>query len=295
MTPVLMFVTMLAAGQESLASARDLYAAAAYEDALAVLNRLPDASRPPEEARAIQQYRAFCLLALGRTAEAERSIEAVIVGQPAFRPADADMSPRLRAAFTDVRRRVLPAIIQQKYAQAKAAFDRKEFALAGDGFAEVLKMMTDPDAVAAAGQPPLSDVRTLAMGFRDLSATAAAPPPPPPPQPAQAPPPPAPEPPQPPRIYTAADAGVVAPAPVRQDLPSYPGQILVPRQGQIEVVIDETGLVETAIMKASVTPNYDALALAASRMWRYHPAMLNGVPVKYRKVIQISVKASGRS
>jgi hypothetical protein len=294
MTAVLMFVTMLAAGQESLASARDLYASAAYEDALAVLNRLPDANRPPDETRTIQQYRAFCLLALGRTAEAERSIEAVILGQPTFRPTDADMSPRLRAAFADVRRRVLPAIMRQKYAQAKAAFDRKDFALAGDGFADVLNMMTDPDAVAAAGQPPLSDLRTLAMGFRDHSATAAAPPPPLPAAPTPAPTLAA-EPPQPPRIYTAADSRVVAPAPIRQDLPSYPGQILVPRQGQIEVVIDEKGLVETAIMKASVTPTYDTLALAASRMWRYRPATLNGVPVKYRKVIQISVKASGRS
>jgi hypothetical protein len=294
MTAVLMFVTMLAGGQESLAAARDLYAAAAYEDALAALNRLPETNRPPEETRAIQQYRAFCLLALGRTAEAERSIEAVVLSQPGFRATDADMSPRLRAAFADVRRRVLPALIRQKYVQAKAAFDRKDFKVAGDGFADVLNMMTDPDAVAAAGQPPLSDLRTLAMGFRDLSVSAAAPPPPPPPAPAPPPPPVVTEP-QPTRIYTTGDEHVVAPVPIRQDLPPYPGSIAVPRRGQIEVVIDESGQVENAFMKVSVTPPYDSLALAASRMWRYHPATLNGVPVKYRKVIQISVKAQGRS
>src|SRR5438128_266259 len=105
--------------QDVVTTARDLYASAAYEDALAVLNRAPEASRPPEEARAMSQYRAFCLLALGRTAEAERAIEAMITRDPTYQPPASDASPRVRAAFNDVRRRVLPAIIQQTYAQAK--------------------------------------------------------------------------------------------------------------------------------------------------------------------------------
>src|SRR5450759_2474700 len=129
-------------GQESLAAARDLYASAAYEDALAVLNRLPPANRVADDARAIDQYRAFCLLALGRTAEAEHAIEAVISGEPMYQPAG-EVSPRVRTAFSDVRRRMLPAIIQQQYAQAKAAFDRKEFAAAADRFAKVLDALAD--------------------------------------------------------------------------------------------------------------------------------------------------------
>ena len=51
--------------QGSIAVARDLYAAAVYDDALAMLNGLRGADRRPEEARAIEQYRALCLLALG--------------------------------------------------------------------------------------------------------------------------------------------------------------------------------------------------------------------------------------
>src|SRR4051794_25668598 len=112
----LLFVVMLAgADQDSLTAARELYANAAYEDALAVLSHLPP-DRPAEEARTIAQYRAFCLLALGRTGEAERAIEAVVQSAPTFRPADSDLSPRVRTAFVDVRRRMLPAIIQQQYA-----------------------------------------------------------------------------------------------------------------------------------------------------------------------------------
>src|SRR5690242_4785983 len=102
-------VTAGFAGQDSLAAARDLYAAAAYEDALAALNRLHPAERPAAEARAIEQYRAMCLLALGRGTEAERAIQTVIERDPTYQPAD--VSPRIRSAFSDVRRRVLPAIV----------------------------------------------------------------------------------------------------------------------------------------------------------------------------------------
>src|SRR5262245_62714111 len=99
-------LTLTAADQEALNAARDLYASAAYEDALAVLNRMPDTTRTPDEARTLSQYRAFCLLALGRNAEAERAIENLIQVDPTYQPPAGDMSPRVRTAFTDVRRRV---------------------------------------------------------------------------------------------------------------------------------------------------------------------------------------------
>src|SRR5262245_48115000 len=160
---------------DSLADARDLYVAAEYEDALAILNKLQPGDHPAEERRAIEQYRAYCLLALGRSADAEQAIAAVVTATPLYKPAGADVSPRVRAAFTDVRRRMLPAIIQQKYAAAKAAFDRKNFPVAATAFTEVVEAMSDPDVADTVKQPPLADLRVLAMGFRDLSASAAAP------------------------------------------------------------------------------------------------------------------------
>src|SRR5207247_3941189 len=102
-----------AAGENSLMTARELYASAAYEDALAVLATLP-ADGPVEEIRAGEQYRALCLLALGRTGEAESAIAVVITRNPTYRPTS-DVSPRVRTAFTDVRRKVMPAIVQQWY------------------------------------------------------------------------------------------------------------------------------------------------------------------------------------
>jgi TonB family protein len=291
---LLLAVTTLATAGDALATARELYASAAYEDALAILNKLPP-NQPIEQTRTADQYRALCLLALGRTQEAEDAIEAVIVGDPSFRPA-ADVSPRVRATFGEVRKRILPVIIQQQYNAAKTAFDKKDFSTAANGFTQMLVMMTDPDVEAGASRPPLSDLRTLAAGFRDLAVTASTPPPPPPPPPAPEPvhvvPPP---PPAAPRVYTALDSNVVPPIPLHQDLPPYPGQLIIPRQGMIDIVIDELGMVQAASITQSVTRQYDALALAAARTWRYRPAMLNGVPVRYRKAVQINVRPQGRS
>jgi hypothetical protein len=286
---MLLMAATVRAEQDSVAAARDLYASAAYEDALAVLNRLPGSGRPVDEARTIAQYRAFCLLALGRAAEADHAIETVIAADPMYRPS-ADLSPRVRTAFSDVRRRVLPTIIQQKYAQAKAAFDRKEYAAAADLFSRVLETMSDPDVATQVDRAPLSDMKMLALGFKDLATTASAPPPPLPAAPAPVP---APVVPKAPRIYTSTDGDVSPPVAVKQDLPAYPGQVVIPRQGMLEVLIDENGLVEGAFMRISVSPNYDQLAVAAARLWRYRPATLNGAPVKYRKAVQVTIKPLG--
>ena len=253
-----------------------------------MLNRLRSAEHPASQSRAIEQYRAFCLLALGRSADAEQAIEAVVAADATFQPGETDASPRIRSAFTSVRRRMLPSIIQQKYAQAKAAFDRKEFAAAADGFTQVLTALADQDVAVEAKQPPLSDLRTLAGGFQELAGEGGgSAPPPPAPVVVAPPPPPAPVA---PRIYTGAETGIVAPVIVSQALPPFPGQVIIPRNGKLEIVVDESGNVESAVMRESVSQNYDAMVLAATRAWRYRPATANGTPVKFRKTVQISIK-----
>jgi len=281
-----------AAAQDPLAAARDMYAAAAYEDALATLDRLAAGNAQPDRF-AIDQYRAFCLLALGRTNEAERAIEAVVSDRPLYHPSDAEASPRLRSAFTTVRQRMLPAIVQQKYLQAKMAFDQKDFPVAQAGFSQVIDTLADPDVGAAATRPPLSDLGTLAAGFRDLAAKSVtasvegvkaqlpkelpAPPPQPAPTPSR-------------RIVGSEEAKVVPPLVLRQDFPPYPHDVGGLTSGSVEIVIDETGFVESAIIRTSMNPRYDQLVIAATRNWRYRPAMLNGAPVKFRKLINIAVK-----
>jgi TonB family protein len=283
-----------AAGDDSLNVARDLYASANYEDALAMLNRIRTPNGAADD-RAVERYRALCLLALGRAIEAQKAIEIVVALEPSYHPSDSEVSPRVRSAFSDVRRRMLPAIIQQKYGLAKAAFDRKDFVTAANGFGQVAEMLNDPDVGAAANVPPLSDLRTLAAGFRDLAVTASAPPPPPPAPvtalPAPEPPPVRPEPRLPPipRIYGAEDGNVVPPSVLRQTLPPFPSRAFSAAQGALAVVIDERGSVESAAMLMPLGQPYDRMVLDAAKAWRYKPATINGAPVKFRRVVQINL------
>jgi hypothetical protein len=238
----------------------------------------------------VDQYRAFCLLALGRQADAERAIEEVVNGDAYYQPGEGDVSPRVRTAFRTVRQRVLPGIVQQRYSMARATYDRKEWAAAADQFAKVIALIDDPD-MEPAKKESLGDLKTLAAGFLDLARTAATPPPPPKPQP-----PPQPVAPPPPSIYSADDPGVVAPVTVRQDMPPFPRLALPMGQpmrmhGLLEVLIAEDGSVENAILRRPISKLYDDPLLAAAKRWKYQPATKEGKAVKYRKVIDVAIDA----
>src|SRR5215467_7174710 len=148
----------------------------------------------------------------------------------------------------------------------------------------------------AGSRPPLSDLRVLIGGFYELSLQASAPAPAPEP-PARAtasafrgtPAPVAPVIQEPQKLYSSTDSDVVPPVVLRQQLPSYPGQVNRPMVGAVEVVIDENGYVIQAMMRASVVATYDRQVLGAAQNWRYKPATLNGTPVKFRKVVQVAV------
>jgi len=145
-------MTRIAFGQapsrDAIGEARDLYASARYDEALAVLNALRPAESPSGstiDLKSIEQYRSLCLLALGRGSEAETAIAAVVTADPAYQPGDAEASPRVRAAFSDVRKRLLPDIAAKRYANAKTVFDRKEYETATAQFRQVLALLDDPD------------------------------------------------------------------------------------------------------------------------------------------------------
>jgi TonB family protein len=77
---------------------------------------------------------------------------------------------------------------------------------------------------------------------------------------------------------------------VRQTVPAFHVQVMPPpAPGSVEVVIDERGAVETVVMRKSIYARYDAQVVDAARSWQYQAATLDGVPVKYRKLVNISV------
>jgi TonB family protein len=92
-------------------------------------------------------------------------------------------------------------------------------------------------------------------------------------------------------VFTIEDDGVAPATPIRQEVPRVPTQIAsqTRERGILDVTIDEQGRVIGAAIRLSLHPIYDSQILLAAKEWRYQPALMNGRPVKFRKIIQITV------
>jgi len=282
---ILLFSAAGAAAQDLLAPVRDLYASAEYEQALTTLARLrstADATGVVE----MDRYRVLCLIALGRPAEADQVIESIVYADPLYQPNPSDAAPRVRAAFSTVRRRVLPAVVRGLYADAKAAFDRKAFPDAIDGFDRTLRVIDNLDA----GSEDFGDLRLLAAGFLDLSrASLPAPPAPIAPAPAAT-------------TEKIVQEPVAAPATppshsnlvaIRQDLPPLPFSLAKTTgeyRGTIEVDIDEHGNVVSTRLVQSIHVLYDPVLLKAAGDWKYEPARVDGRPTAATKRVEIVLR-----
>src|SRR4051812_6767555 len=110
--------------QDALDGARQLYAAAAFDEALAALDRMTEVrSLPPDEAREVAEYRIFSLFALGRTADAEAAAATLITRDPFTQLRSRDASPRIQAMYDGVRARMLPQLIRDRYRAGRAAIE----------------------------------------------------------------------------------------------------------------------------------------------------------------------------
>jgi len=306
--------------QDSLTAAKDLYASAAYEDALSTLTRLTEGGgAAPDIARQVDEYRAFCLYALGRTGEAESVAETMIRRDPMMKLDSPDVSPRLEVMFSTVRKRLLPSLIRERFKTARTALEQKNLKEAEPQLAEAKLMIADAEKLAIKDEG-LADLSVLVDGFLQLvrstadqrQATAqpaaanvpqespavtgpvapantprrteAAPAPAPrrtesAPAPASA-----------PRVYTVDDVGVVPPTVVNQRMPAMtPDLVRITKamntSAVVEVVIDEKGDVVDATIIKSVNTSFDNIVISAARRWKYRPALKDGVAVRYVKTL----------
>ncbi len=273
--------------QDPLEAARTLYASARYDEALGLLDRLrQDAATARVDALTVEKYRALCLLALGRESEAESAFADVVAVDPMYLPDTREVAPSVRAFFREVRRRMLPGIARARYSDAKASYDHGDYRKAADQFNGVLALLDDPDMEAGH-----EDLRELVAGFRELAEAKAPPEPPAPAAPVPAPPPPvAPAPAE--VVYDAQSPGVVPPAVLVQSVPSPPAEVRLTGRssGVYEVIIDEQGRVESVVVRTSIQAAYDRDLIAATAQWRYQPALKDGQPVKFRKMIEVSAR-----
>jgi hypothetical protein len=294
LAPLALVLTLFAQGPsaataaDDLSAVKDLYASASFEEALTRLASVQSRLSPEQT----EQYRALCLLGLGRSGEAEQSLQRLVEANPLYEIPESEVPPRLVTMYHDVRKRLLPATTRDLYAKAKAAFDAKQYASASSQFREMLALIGDDDNASGTD---LSDLKMLGEGFLKLSdgeviaaakaaqdaaarAAAAATPA-------------APAPPPAPVIYGAENADVMPPADLDRRLPLWNPPTVVARtleyRGLLEVVIDERGLVESATLRKPVAPTYDPMLLDAAKHWKFQPATRNGAPVKYRKTFDI--------
>jgi tetratricopeptide (TPR) repeat protein len=151
------------AAQDALQSVRELYASAAYEDALTAVGKIDSPAEPNIEA---EQYRVFCLVALNRMDEAAQAVESVLTLRPEYRPNAADASPRIMAMFSQVRRRMGPVLVKRLYQQGRAAMDRRDRDDAVAQFEAMLRMANDEDV---RNEASVSELRELGSGFLELS------------------------------------------------------------------------------------------------------------------------------
>lgn len=324
LTLIAVSCTILAAGaaaQDQLAAAKDLYATAAYEEALSALTKAnQDAAADVEQ---IDQYRAFCLFALGRTAEAESVVETLVRKDPLFRLDASDASPRIEAMFGQVRKRLLPGLIRERFRSIRTSLDQQQTSGSAERLIQVRQMLDSAKALDA-WDDALDDVSFLVDGFLDLTKAQARkvdvePPPvaaPTQPAPVQ-PPPPSLPPAQPatsvqqlapaenvappsgagssPRVYSALDTDVKSPIAIRQIVPTVPTSLFTRMKfdnktgGILEILINEEGSVAEAKMRDPANPVFDAMMVEAARTWKYRPATRGGRPVPYVKRVAVSI------
>jgi len=299
----------LTAAGDRLAEALRLYDDAMYTRALEVL----DALSIEQPSAAVHQYRALCLIAIGRPDAAERAMADIVAADPFFALDGEAASPRVAAQFAAVRRRLLPPLIRRGFAEATARYREGATARAREQFDQVLKLLDDP---ALQNDQALSDLALVAGAFVELTRAQTPPPaitpiarsivaaPLPPSLPAATvdpePAPPAAAPtvvastaPAPMRV-TASEPVAFEPAvAVVRPLPKWmPPDVRAAQRkyaGTIAVEVDARGHVVAAASKKTIHPAYDPMVLAAARDWVFQPARQNGRPVKSEVAIDIEL------
>ena len=280
-------VATLASAQETLESVRELYASAEYEGALTALGRLRSESSVVS-ALELDRYRVLCLFALGRPDEATEVIEGILQRDPLYEPDAAEASPRIRSAFGEARRRLLPVLVRALYVDGKSDYDKKAFAPAAEKLDRTLRLIALHDA---ADRPELADLRTLAEGFLELARAALPAPDPVAPEPAA----PAAAPPATTLAAAPTTVKITDPVVIDQTFPRWTfrmagGFYERELRGVVEVEIDEAGNVSAAEIVTPIHPAYDLMLVKAARQWKYQPATRNGQPIKVRKRVDVALR-----
>jgi TonB family protein len=275
------------ASATSFDEAKRLYEAAAFENALQVLGELDSEVGGSED---VLEYKALCLLALGRSDEAQAVADALVTRLPIFVPLGEEVSPRFMMLLNDSRRRLLPDITKRLFTAGREQFRATDKIAARESF-EMVIHLTDDSTWKDSSEA--EDLRMLASGFLDLvnaptkSADAtpsldAAPVPPLSPASIAAP------------MTARQKTELQPPLPIQQVFPKWRPADAVTAQrrfvGAVRIRIGQDGHVMSATIEVATDPDYDKQLLEAAKSWRYVPGRRNGEPIEMEKLVTFALR-----
>ncbi len=153
---------------------------------------------------------------------------------------------------------------QREYRRARALFDQKDYAKAGEGFLQVVKLLDEGELAA-----PTAELRSMASDYAALSRATLS-------SIAEG------------HIYSTGDEGVTEPVALRQYLPDPAPGTPPSRLGALMLVVDSQGVVESVRLQSPSNRYHDRFWVSVAKTWRFKPALKDGQPVKFLKRIAIT-------
>src|SRR5262249_24095922 len=87
-------------------------------------------------------------------------------------------------------------------------------------------------------------------------------------------------------IFSLDSEGVSPPEGVRPQLPrELPPGVKPEQLCRVDLIVSETGTVESVKLVGAPRSVHDSMFLSAAKAWRFHPALKDGRPVRFRKTV----------
>ena len=91
-------------------------------------------------------------------------------------------------------------------------------------------------------------------------------------------------------LFDSRDVNVTPPATIRLKLPTLADEAAWNEQiGVVETIISASGSVEQVKLVTPPESVHQAMILSAIKTWRFRPAELDGLPVRYRQLIHVAI------
>jgi hypothetical protein len=90
-------------------------------------------------------------------------------------------------------------------------------------------------------------------------------------------------------IFSSESEDVSPPVGVRPQLPrELPANLTTDQLSRVELIVSEAGIVDSVKLFGTPHSVHDFMFLSAAKAWQFHPALKDGVPVRYRKTVWIA-------